>query len=651
MDIARGEKHHRSTISEIARSSMGAAGMTGSGVKGGRLSGAGAGLDQDEAIPAFDDNMMMENFMTSNSDADAGGALPYGEEHGSGMSQHMKHIMGDEGQQQYGAEGEGYYNDGGFNDGGDGMLQQQDDAEAQAIAAEEKRREDAAKRKAKQQALKKKRMQQQQQAAKGKKGNFSSVIDHTTELTNAEIKQSLNDTAPIVRVSSRRRRIGGITGQAKEGPSRDRAYRELFFDEEVEEGADLSPEQRLAMPGMTGLCAELREVYSMTMKEDRGQLDFPVEYVPSSSAGGRSSTDRQSGVSDVEGARYGGEEGGAAGVDAMIDGARGADGRLSNLTQGSMGKQGRFSDANNRSSMGTAGGAGGNLFEDDGYTMLEQNTDYDAGYNAEEGGYSYDQSGGVDVLPPLDEGDAGAVEGATEGGEADAAETSRASSNPFAEGAAGEGGYEDIYGGADAPSYRGSKASFLSRDELQEQQMSTRTAKVLEVMKLQLQEREEITFDELTEGASKRTAAACFLEILQLKTWGYIDTVQPQPFENIAIHATVSSRRHKMLLSSCLFLLPFFLLHAGPPFRHGPHQHGISDDLFGRHLVRALQSSWICRHLLQCKQPHHRVLPHCSVPRFGFRCHADAVEWLSGCCRLHVSATGAAARGFCVVVA
>ena len=49
-----------------------------------------------------------------------------------------------------------------------------------------------------------------------------------------------------------------------------------------------------------------------------------------------------------------------------------------------------------------------------------------------------------------------------------------------------------------------------------------------------------ITFEELTAGASKRTAASCFLEILQLKTWGYIDTAQSVPFADISIHATVS---------------------------------------------------------------------------------------------------------------
>jgi hypothetical protein len=68
--------------------------------------------------------------------------------------------------------------------------------------------------------------------------------------------------------------------------------------------------------------------------------------------------------------------------------------------------------------------------------------------------------------------------------------------------------------------------------------MSTRTTKVLEIMKVQLEERETVTFEELTAGASKRTAAACFLEILQLKTWDLIEVEQPHPFDDITIGST-----------------------------------------------------------------------------------------------------------------
>jgi chromatin segregation and condensation protein Rec8/ScpA/Scc1 (kleisin family) len=44
-----------------------------------------------------------------------------------------------------------------------------------------------------------------------------------------------------------------------------------------------------------------------------------------------------------------------------------------------------------------------------------------------------------------------------------------------------------------------------------------------------------ISLDALSAGVSKRVAAACFLEVLQLKTWGRISTRQAEPFADIQI--------------------------------------------------------------------------------------------------------------------
>lgn len=40
---------------------------------------------------------------------------------------------------------------------------------------------------------------------------------------------------------------------------------------------------------------------------------------------------------------------------------------------------------------------------------------------------------------------------------------------------------------------------------------------------------EHITFKDLSKGFSRRTAASCFLEVLQLKTWGVIEAKQNKP--------------------------------------------------------------------------------------------------------------------------
>lgn len=67
---------------------------------------------------------------------------------------------------------------------------------------------------------------------------------------------------------------------------------------------------------------------------------------------------------------------------------------------------------------------------------------------------------------------------------------------------------------------------------------NARTQLVLEVLQDQLRDKDEITFADISTGISRRTAASCFLEVLQLKTWGLIDCHQSAPFEDIFISST-----------------------------------------------------------------------------------------------------------------
>jgi chromatin segregation and condensation protein Rec8/ScpA/Scc1 (kleisin family) len=48
---------------------------------------------------------------------------------------------------------------------------------------------------------------------------------------------------------------------------------------------------------------------------------------------------------------------------------------------------------------------------------------------------------------------------------------------------------------------------------------------------------EVVSFQDLSAGVSKRVAAGCFLEVLQLKTWGRIRVQQEAPFSDILISA------------------------------------------------------------------------------------------------------------------
>lgn len=44
-----------------------------------------------------------------------------------------------------------------------------------------------------------------------------------------------------------------------------------------------------------------------------------------------------------------------------------------------------------------------------------------------------------------------------------------------------------------------------------------------------------VSFDSLTQGVSKRVAAASFMEVLNLKTWGRVEAQQLEPFSDILL--------------------------------------------------------------------------------------------------------------------
>lgn len=69
---------------------------------------------------------------------------------------------------------------------------------------------------------------------------------------------------------------------------------------------------------------------------------------------------------------------------------------------------------------------------------------------------------------------------------------------------------------------------------------NNRTAKVFEILKETFTEEpgEDVSFQNIAQGVTRKTAAGCFLEILQLKTWGIVDLKQESPFSDISIAAT-----------------------------------------------------------------------------------------------------------------
>lgn len=66
---------------------------------------------------------------------------------------------------------------------------------------------------------------------------------------------------------------------------------------------------------------------------------------------------------------------------------------------------------------------------------------------------------------------------------------------------------------------------------------SSRTSHVYDILVEQVSKSKEneVTFQDFTKGLNKQNAASCFLEMLQLKTWGAIELTQAQPLDTIVI--------------------------------------------------------------------------------------------------------------------
>lgn len=69
---------------------------------------------------------------------------------------------------------------------------------------------------------------------------------------------------------------------------------------------------------------------------------------------------------------------------------------------------------------------------------------------------------------------------------------------------------------------------------------------------------DKVSFREMSEGTTRRTAAAAFMELLQLKTWGLLELDQREPFADISVMATVRRCYVFVIFVLCLFLTSFF---------------------------------------------------------------------------------------------
>jgi cohesin complex subunit SCC1 len=65
------------------------------------------------------------------------------------------------------------------------------------------------------------------------------------------------------------------------------------------------------------------------------------------------------------------------------------------------------------------------------------------------------------------------------------------------------------------------------------------TVQLMTMLREKMEHKSKVSYNNLTAGARKRrTAAGCFFEVLQLKTWDYIDVKQREPYGDITITKT-----------------------------------------------------------------------------------------------------------------
>lgn len=75
-------------------------------------------------------------------------------------------------------------------------------------------------------------------------------------------------------------------------------------------------------------------------------------------------------------------------------------------------------------------------------------------------------------------------------------------------------------------------------------------------------EQETVSFNSISAGSTRRVAATCFLEILQLKTWDLIDVTQSEPFGDIQINSMVCNELSQLTNYPCIrttFIVFIFL--------------------------------------------------------------------------------------------
>lgn len=236
----------------------------------------------------------------------------------------------------------------------------------------------------------------------------------------------------------------------------------------------MTAEERIALPSVRGLCPELMELFAITMTNQ------PIPFTPKSKP-----------ISPVEDAEY-------ARAESSVPGS----GRRPSYMPGGADDKG-FDDS---------------FQAGDVYPQKDYDDDY--------GVSTYDADVDLDIAPY-------SIDEAEDIGASGRASFKKSKFSPSNLPLGALALTETKPTGDEADEHKSDKAASGAIGTWNE-----RTAKVYGVLKDQFREKKSITFHDISAGISRRTAAASFLEILQLKTWGYIDAQQNVPFSDITILST-----------------------------------------------------------------------------------------------------------------
>jgi cohesin complex subunit SCC1 len=81
-------------------------------------------------------------------------------------------------------------------------------------------------------------------------------------------------------------------------------------------------------------------------------------------------------------------------------------------------------------------------------------------------------------------------------------------------------------------------APLADAEQLDEAHITKRTQRMMANLRAGFEEADELSYDQMTTGKTRRTAAAVLFELLVLKTKDYVDVQQPKPFADIAVTPT-----------------------------------------------------------------------------------------------------------------